>query len=84
MANLLYGPGEQYRPQVQGQMLVGGFDYIHFWSWHPNMPPAHRVTVRDDLYLKKLKAELAFFCDELDAETERARSFGPYLAFPIE
>ena len=84
MANLLYGPGENYRPQVQGQMYVGGFEYVHFFSYHPNMPFAHRVTVVDGLFQKRLRAELDLFCDELDAETERARGFGSYLRLPTE
>jgi len=84
---LLDGPGEQYKPQVQGQMLVCNVEAVHFFSYHPNMPALHIVTERDESYCKILERRLNEFCDLLDAETERARKMGrftPYsdLTFP--
>ena len=75
---LLEGLEDNYKPQVQGQILVGGFRKMHLWCWHPNMPPVHVETVKDDDYVRKLANELFHFCNELDAETDRARRKGPY------
>lgn len=75
---LLQGLDDDYKSQVQGQLLVGEFDMMHFWSWHPQMPPYHIVTVRDDDYIEVLARELLIFCKTLDDETERARAVGEF------
>lgn len=75
---LLQGLGTDYKPQVQGQLLVGEFDMMHFWSWHPQMPPYHIITVRDEEFIEKLARELFFFCEELDSEEARARAMGTF------
>lgn len=75
---LLEGIEENYKPQVQGQMLVCDFALVHLWCWHPLMPPVHVQTLRDDEFIEKLAKELYHFCNELDAETERAQRRGPY------
>ncbi|HEY2530290.1 MAG TPA: YqaJ viral recombinase family protein [Xanthobacteraceae bacterium] len=75
---LLEGTEENYKPQVQMQILVGQFKANHLWCFHPNMPPVHVVTLRDDDYIKKLARALFDFCNELDAETDRAQRKGPY------
>jgi hypothetical protein len=75
---LLEGLENNYRPQVQGHMLVGGFKTMHLWCWHPAMPSVHTITHRDDDYIKKLARALFDFCNELDAETDRALRKGPY------
>jgi hypothetical protein len=75
---LLEGTEENYKPQVQGHMLVCGLDIMHLWCWHPQMPPVHVPTPRDDDYIKKLSRELWHFCNELDSETDRALRKGPY------
>ena len=76
---LLDGPGDHYRPQVQGQLLVGNFDVAHFYSYHPQMPACHVLTQRDNNYIKLLSSALWEFCDRLDADTERARALGAYV-----
>jgi hypothetical protein len=73
---VLEGPGDNYRQQVQGQLMVGEFDVMHFWAWHPQAPPYHFPTTRDDAFIAKLARELYFFNEELEAETERARTQG--------
>jgi hypothetical protein len=75
---LLEGLESNYKPQVQGHMLVGGFKVMHLWCWHPLMPPVHIRTERDDDYIKKLARALFDFCNELDAETDRAQRKGNY------
>jgi hypothetical protein len=75
---LLEGLENNYRPQVQGHMLVGGFKTMHLWCFHPAMPPVHVLTFRDADYIHKLARALFDFCNELDAETDRAQRKGPY------
>lgn len=78
---LLDGLGNDYRPQIQGQLLVGEFERGHFYSWHPRTPPFYRITNRDDRYLRVLEPLLHAFLDELDHETKRAQSMGSWQAF---
>lgn len=73
---LLYGPGTDYKPQVQGHLLVGEWDTVHLYTYHPRCPPFHLETHRDRDYLAAMKSLLDEFCDTLDEETERARSIG--------
>jgi hypothetical protein len=75
---LLEGLESNYKPQVQGHMLVGGFKAMHLWCWHPAMPPVYIRTERDDDYIRKLARALFDFCNELDAETDRALRKGNY------
>jgi hypothetical protein len=82
MGYLLDGLGEDYTPQVQGQMLVGGFDAVHFWAWHPEMPAYYQRTPRNPAYIAKLVVALNDFCTELDALTARALSLGDYYVAP--
>ena len=69
-----------YRAQVQGQMLVGGFDRVHFYSWHKRMPPKRIITERDEEYIALMAKELARFVEELDTKTEEARAMGDFQA----
>lgn len=75
---LLDGPDKDYKQQVQGQLLVGEFDRVHLWAWHPQMPPVHVPTERDDEFIEKLIKELAIFCAELDREEAKARELGEF------
>lgn len=75
---LLDGLGDDYRPQVQGQLYVGGFEAVHFYSYHPQMPPYLIVNVPDKGFQRLLQPALNGFLDELDRLTERARSLGAY------
>lgn len=76
----LEGTDLDYRPQVQGQLLVGDeFDCVHFYSYHPNMPPFHKITLPDHPYMAVLALALDVFCDVLDRTTQRARALGAYV-----
>jgi hypothetical protein len=50
-----------YIPQVQGQMLIYGFKFVDWFSYHPEMPPALIRTYRDDMYCAKLDGALEAF-----------------------
>lgn len=73
------GVGDDYKPQVQGHIFVGGFDAVHFFAYHPQMPPYHKITLPDRHYLVALQAALTAFCNSLDVMTERMRSIGAYV-----
>ena len=72
-------PWQQYRCQVQGQIIIGGFEGVHFWSYHPRMPPVHVFTEPDLLFIGILKELLAKFVDELDSDYKRAKELGTYI-----
>jgi hypothetical protein len=73
-----YGHGTDYRPQVQGHILVGEGRWaeVHFFAYHPSTPVYHTVTTPDGVYLEAMYEALDMFCDELDEKTEHARSKG--------
>lgn len=77
---LLDGPGDDYRVQVQGHLLVGEgqLEGVHFYAWHPQTPPVHTWFLPDRAFLGVLRSALSSFCDALDRMTERARSLGAF------
>jgi hypothetical protein len=80
LSYLLNGMADEYKPQVQGQILIAEFDRADFYSFHPRMPPALIHTTRDEEYLAKLSAALRAFKDQLHEITERALKLGVYQA----
>lgn len=76
---LLDGLEDNYKPQVQCQMLIGGWDKVHFYSYHPNTPAFYKITERDPVYQHLLAQALREFVAQLDVETEIARSKGPFF-----
>lgn len=73
IGHMIDGPGNKYKPQVQGQLWIGGFDRVHFWSWHPNekLKPVYIEVCRDDEYIRKLRAHL----DQFDEDLAKAESY---------
>ena len=74
IAYLLAGklPAE-YVQQVQGSMLVTGFDVWHFLSYYPGLPPLHIKVERDEVFLDRLSNELNKFCELVDSVVERIK-----------
>lgn len=64
---LLDGLGGDYLAQVQGQMLVGEFDLVHFYSYHPDLPPYYTVNERNTGYIDKMATRLTNFLVELES-----------------
>ena len=75
---MLDGFGNDYVPQAQGQLLIGEFEFVDRYSYHPEMPPAPCRTYRDEAYIRTLRAALDEFCDTLAGMIERARSMGMF------
>lgn len=78
ICNLLFGPGDDYRAQVQGQLLISGFDAVNFFSYRSDCPPRHVRIQRDDPYIRALDTILDQFCEELEANHQRALAAGAW------
>lgn len=68
-----------YKPQVQGQILIGGFEYVDWFSYHPDFPPALVRTYRDDDFCGKLETAINMFCDMLNDKMETLRTGGLFI-----
>lgn len=63
-------------PQIQGQLLVCEREWVDWWIFHQELPPANRRVYRDEPYIEKLKSCLDRFLDELSAKVEIAQQRG--------
>jgi len=70
------GFGEKHIPQVQGQLLIGEFEWVDRWAYHPDMPPVRVRTYRDEAYIAKLADALARFLDTLAEMEAHLRTTG--------
>jgi hypothetical protein len=75
----LVGLGNDYRPQVQGQIMLGEFDHVHFYAYHPRMPAYEVITHPDEAFIKLLRVELAEFNERLDEAESEMRKLGAYV-----
>jgi putative phage-type endonuclease len=55
----------EYVQQVQGSMLITGFNVWWFMSYFPGLPPLILRIKRDEKFIAKLEAALDSFCTEL-------------------
>lgn len=74
---LLFGPGKEYKPQVQGQMLVGGYDIVYFFSYFPGMPSVFIEFRRDDKFIRLLHDALVSFNETMDRRLKDFAKFDP-------
>jgi len=51
--------------QIQGSMLVTGFETWHFVVYYPGMPPLFQLLARNEAFITKLEKELDSFTLEL-------------------
>jgi putative phage-type endonuclease len=61
----------EYIGQVQGSMLVTGYQTWNFMSYFPGLDPLIIEVKRDEEYCDKLYEALYVFCKELEKVTER-------------
>lgn len=78
ICNLLFGPDDNYRAQVQGQLLISGFDAVQFFSYRSDCPPRHIRIERDEPFIRALDNVLDQFCEELEANHQRALAAGAW------
>lgn len=67
---------KKYFPQLQGQLLVTGREYVDIVSYHPDMPTAVSRVTRDDKYIETLERELIAFTGRLQAKVDIVRERG--------
>ena len=86
IGNMLDGPNgggrdthtpDKYKAQVQGQIMIGGFSAVHFWSWNPGLPPVYVQTLPDERFIRNLDTLLGLFLEELDQTEDYVRRMGP-------
>ena len=80
MGYLIDGVSEEYRPQVQGQLLIAELDWVDLYAFHPTLPPVLIRTARDEPYIAKLRSALTEFCDIRDAMLAQATARGAFNA----
>ena len=76
LAYLIDGFGSDYVAQAQGQNLVGEFEFVDRYSWHPELPPRLVRTYRDDAFIGKLREAIERFNEEKHAIEETVRAMG--------
>lgn len=57
---------DEYKPQIQGSLLITGFQAWWFMSYYPGLPPLIVRVERDEKFIATLKVLLEDFCKELD------------------
>lgn len=71
---MLYGFGNEYKHQRQGQMLVcDKRRYVDLMSYHPKMPPVIVRIERDESYIMSQKMGLATFNKKLNEDFEEVK-----------
>jgi hypothetical protein len=76
--NLLFGPGDDYKAQVQCQLLVTGYDAVHFFSYEAACPPMHLRVERDEAFIRALWKILEDFCERLEVDHKRVLAMGAW------
>lgn len=74
----------KYKPQLFGQMIVTGFDWVDWFSYYPGMPATRiRASLADDLeYANKMKAALVGFEKMVLDKLLRLQSLGHIEEIP--
>jgi len=65
-----------YFQQVQGSLLITGFERWDFMSYVPGLPPFIIPVYRDEAFIKKLKEDLDRFCNELAGVIKKLKEMG--------
>ena len=84
LAYVLDGFGTDYKTQVQGQMLVGDFEWVDRYAYHPALPPMRVRTYRDEAYIKLLRDALDGFLEMRDRLMEQALAAGAIVQAKAE
>ncbi len=74
----LYGFGEEYKAQVQGQLFVTERDWGERLSYSPEMPRRLDRAYRDEPFIRNLAAALDEFLDLKAQKMEQLRAEGGY------
>jgi putative phage-type endonuclease len=55
-----------YIPQIQGGLMITGFEKCVFMSYHPDMEPFIITVYRDEIYIAELKRHLHFCVEKIE------------------
>lgn len=73
----------EHMPQVQGQLWLSARQWCDFVSFDPDMPENAQIFIqrieRDEVYILKLKSEVAAFLEEVDADVAFLTNYGKKL-----
>lgn len=61
----------EYKPQVQGQLMITGLPWCDFMGYHPDLAPFILRVERDDEYIASLYESLEAFCENLEKMRDR-------------
>lgn len=65
-----------YKPQLQGQLLTTGRQWVDFFSYHPGLPPLIIRVPRNEDFIGKLETALNGFVEELAFTVKKLRDLG--------
>lgn len=75
---LIDGLLDAYKAQIQGQILIGSFRCVHFFSWSPELMPYHTIVEPDPDFLFSLERYLSEFHAELTKGIAHIRALGSW------
>lgn len=81
---LLGDLGDKYKPQVQGEIFVGEFEWVDFFSLNVNFKPVDLRTFRDDAYIKLMEVALKDFCDMKDEMLDKIKVNGYFIEHKVK
>lgn len=67
---------DDYRPQIQGLLLIAGCEYCDFFAWHPEVSPFLLRVEPDAKYQLKMQAALEAFCEAVEDLTQKVGKSG--------
>lgn len=78
------GIDPKYKPQIQGQIMISNFEFVDWFSYHPDMPPSRITVERDDEYIGKMKDALDEFLYMVEARIKKLKDKGVLITWPKE
>lgn len=79
---LIDGLEDNYKAQLQGQILIGGFNVVHFYAWSEELPSYYVVIEPDNAFLRLLAQYLDEFNNELIKGVIAIRAYGRWPNTP--
>lgn len=65
---------DAYKLQCQGEMWITGRRHCHFWAWHPELEPFHKIIDRDETVVEALEDAMPVFLSLVDMWCNRVQS----------
>jgi YqaJ-like viral recombinase domain len=81
MGLFIDGPGDTFKPQVQGNLAGCELEWWDLHGYHPQLPPITIRSYRDEPFIATMGAALREFLDIRDAMLAKARASGFFEQF---